>query len=112
MTEDKKDSMIPIKDGRGNFLALGNEVIFTGVSAMKHMVGRIIGFDPGGLSIVESSDSKSKATAMKLRIVFDMTITVVPQSPFILDLFRIVNPDLETVLSKILDSDIPQPKIQ
>ena len=109
MSSDVKDpnsNMIPIRDGRGNFLSIGNEVVFTGVSGMKHMVGRIIGFDPGGMSIVESNDNKPKQTMAKLRIVFDMTIQVPPQAPYIVDLFRIVNPDSETVLSKILDSEL------
>lgn len=111
--EDKNSdlSSIPIRDGRGNFLALGNEVVFTGVSKMSHMVGRVIGFDPGGMSIVETNDSKPKQTMAKLRIVFDMTIQVPPQSPYVVDLFRIVNPDSETILSKVLDSDLV-PKIQ
>jgi hypothetical protein len=98
------NNLIPIRDGRGNFLALGNEVVFTGLSKMSHMVGKVIGFDPGGLSVVETSDNKPKATMAKLRIVFDMTISVPPQSPFVIDMFRIVNPDLEVVLDKMLDS--------
>lgn len=113
-SEAKKpeDSMIPIRDGRGNFLSLGNEVVFTGVSKMNHIVGRVVAFDPGGMSIVESNSSKPQQTMAKLRVIYDMTIQVPPQSPYIVDLFRIVNPDSETVLSKILDSDLNQPKVQ
>lgn len=106
--KDSNSNMIPIRDGRGNFLAIGNEVVFTGLSKMSHMVGRVIGFDPGGMSIVETNDSKPKQTMAKLRVVFDMTIQVPPQSPYVIDMFRIVNPELETVLAKILDSDVPK----
>jgi len=112
MTEDKKqDLMIPIRDGRGNFLSIGSEVVFTGLSKMSHMVGRVLAFDPGGMSIVETNDSKPKQTMAKLRIVFDMTLQVPPQSPYVIDIFRIINPDSEVILAKILDSDI-QPKVQ
>lgn len=109
MSEDSK--MIPIRDGRGNFLAIGNEIVFTGVNKMNHIVGRVIAFDPGGVSVIETGNNKPQATMAKVRLVFDMTISVPPQQPFIIDLFRIVNPDSETVLSKILDSD-PAPKVQ
>lgn len=112
MNDKDKDTMIPIRDGRGNFLAIGNEVVFTGVNKMNHMVGRVVGFEPGGISVIESNDSKPKATMAKVRIVFDMTLQIPPQSPFIIDIFRIVNPDLETVLSKMVDSDLKQPKVQ
>jgi len=104
--KDPNSDMIPIRDGRGNFLTIGSEVVFTGVSSMKHIVGRVVGFDPGGLSVVETNDAKPKATMAKLRIIFDMVIQVPPQSPYVVDLFRIVNPDSETILSKILDSDL------
>jgi len=112
--EEKKDqnsNMIPIRDGRGNFLTIGSEVVFTGVNKMNHMVGRVIGFDPGGMSVIESNDSRPKQTMAKVRLVFDMTLQIPPQSPFIIDLFRVINPDSETVLSKILDSEL-KPKIQ
>lgn len=109
--DDKNSQMIPIRDSRGNFLAIGNEVVFTGISKMSHIVGRVLSFDPGGMSIVETNDSKPKQTMAKLRVVFDMTIQVPPQSPYVIDMFRIVNPDSETVLSKILESDL-RPKIQ
>ena len=113
MSKDKEqDSTIPIRDGRGNFLALNNEIVFTGLSKMSHIVGRVVGFDPGGMSIVETNDNKPKVTMAKLRLIFDMTIQVPPQAPYITDIFRIVNPDSETVLSKILDSDLNQSKVQ
>jgi hypothetical protein len=106
MSDDPNNKMIPIRDGRGNFLAIDNEVLFTGIRDMKHIVGRIVSFDPGGMSIVETNDSKPKQTMAKLRVVFDMIIQIPPQAPFVIDIFRIINPDSETVLSKILDSDL------
>jgi hypothetical protein len=109
MVEDKKwadGGLLPIRDGRGNFLAIGNEVVFTGVSKMSHMVGKVIGFDPGGMSIVETNENKPKQTMARLRIVFDMTIQVPPQSPYVVDLFRVINPDSEVILAKILDPEI------
>lgn len=111
---NKEDSpMIPVRDGRGNFLAINNEVVFTGISKLTHMVGKILSFDPGGMSIVETNDNRPKQTMAKLRIVFDMTIQVPPQSPFITDLFRIVNPESEIILNKALASDMPDaPKVQ
>lgn len=108
MSEKDKDLSIPIRDGRGNFLAIGNEVVFTGISKMSHMVGKVLSFDPGGMSIVETNDSKPKQTMAKLRIVFDMTIQVPPQAPYVIDIFRIVNPDSEVILGKILDSNMPK----
>lgn len=110
--KDPNSNMIPIRDGRGNFLALNNEVVFTGVKNMNHIVGRIVGFDPGGMSIVETNDNKPKQTMARVRLVFDMTIQVPPQFPHIADIFRIVNPDSETVLSKILDSKVSPIKLQ
>ena len=109
--EEKNNPMIPIRDGRGNFLSIGNEVLFTGIRDMKHIVGKVISFDPGGMSVIESNDSKPKQTMSKLRVVFDMVIQIPPNSPYVIDIFRIINPDSETVLSKILESDL-KPKIQ
>lgn len=113
MPEEKQpqDQMIPIRDGRGNFLSIGSEVVYTGISKMTHMVGRVIGFDPGGMSIVETNDSKPKQTMARVRVIFDMTLTLSPQYPQLMDIFRIVNPDSETILAKILDPSL-QPKVQ
>lgn len=108
MNNKEDNQTIPIRDGRGNFLSLNNEVIFTGVSKMSHMVGKVIGFDPGGMSIVETNDNKPKQTMAKLRLVFDVTIQIPPQSPYVIDLFRIINPDSEVILSKILESEVPK----
>lgn len=108
MNEKDKDSqMTPIRDGRGNFLSVGNEIVFTGVNKMTHITGRVIGFDPGGISLLDSN-SKPRETMMKLRVVFDVTLSIPPQAPNIPDIFRIVNPDSEVILGKILDSNMPK----
>lgn len=103
-SDDKNSQMIPIRDGRGNFLSIGNEVLFTGIRDMKHIIGKVISFDPGGVSIIESNDGKPKQTMSKLRVVFDMIISIPPNAPHVIDIFRIINPDNEVIMDKILGS--------
>ena len=100
---NEEDRKTKIRDGMGNFLSVGDMIVF--IKDLQGSVGRVAEFHPGG---VDLASVKGKTTPARLRIVFDMTITIPPGVNFVKDIFRVVNPQNEEVLTKIIEGSPTQ----
>lgn len=101
--KSQEGDLIPVKDGAGNPLTLGSLVVWTGVKNTSHIVGKVVGYDPGGLSVIESGSKNDKQTPARVKVVFEMTVFIQPGMPILGDYFRIINPNQETIIGKILE---------
>lgn len=103
----KKGDQIPVKDGRGNWLAIGAEVIWTNHKALNQLIGTVVGFDPGGVVVsIDPKDKDKGQTPPRVHFQFKLTLNFDPRIPILMEMFRTVNPESEMILSKILESEL------
>lgn len=103
ITEINKDRETGVIDARGNKIEVGSEIILTNVP--KVLLCRVVGYNPGGVSLNPSNNQKTPRT---IRIISDLTLTLHPNSNYLTDIYRIVNPESEEILAKILNSPLTQ----
>ena len=104
MSEQKLGEMIPVKDAAGNPLVIGGLVVYTAVKNLNHLIGKVTGYDPGGLSIVDSNDKGGRQTPARVRISFEMIVALMPGQPaYLAEYYRIINPEQELVIEKALE---------
>lgn len=98
MIDNNDDKKTNIKDGMGNTLSVGDMIIF--VPELRGSIGRVAEYSEGGIDLVSKQGRKTPA---RLRIVFDLTLAIPPGVNFVKDLFKVVSPQSEEVLSKIIE---------
>jgi hypothetical protein len=96
----KEGEVIPIKDLLGNTLHLGSLVHFRPPQGHT-WVGKILEYNQGGILV-----AKDRGIPARLRIVFDITLSLVPGSTQIADLIRVVNPESENIVGRVLDEPV------
>jgi hypothetical protein len=101
--EAKFGDMIPVKDAAGNNLTIGSLVVWTGCKNSAHIVGRVADYVPGGISLIETGEKQDKKSPARVKVVFEMTILCQPGMTVLGDYFRIINPQAETLIGKILE---------
>jgi hypothetical protein len=96
------------KDVKGNTLEVGHWV--TIVPRMDLLwIGKVVEVDDGGMSLVVSKGNQA-LTPAKVRIILDVTLNANPQMPLFTPLVRIVMPESEKIVEKLLaDSEKKNP---
>jgi hypothetical protein len=105
MSEDKNTNLV---DGRGNSLHIGDEIIMPVKMFGDLLMGKIVGYDRGGVLVSSGQKGQLGATVGRVRIIVDINIQVAPEQKQLVGIFRLVNPQAEEIVQKILDSPLTQ----